>query len=122
VDILMVDDSPADADLMRIALADGWPECELRVAVDGEQALAVIDEGPVPDLVLLDLNLPRLSGHEVLATLRAAGEPDLRVVILSSSDDPADVRRSGELSARHIVKPHDLDGLFDVVACLRSLR
>jgi CheY-like chemotaxis protein len=121
VDILMVDDSRADADLMRIALADGWPESELRVAVDGEQALQVLDEGPVPDLVLLDLNLPRLSGHEVLATLRAAGEPDVRVVILSSSDDPADVRRSGELSARHIVKPRDLDGLFDVVDSLRAL-
>jgi chemotaxis family two-component system response regulator Rcp1 len=121
-DVLLVEDNAGDAELMRIALAEARPDCRLRVAADGEAALAQLLEGDVPDLVLLDLNLPRRSGHEVLADLRASDEPRLRrlpVVVLSSSGAPEDVQRSYELFASgHIVKPADLDRLFEVAKTL----
>jgi len=117
-DILLIEDSASEADLMRIALAEKWPGCTLRVVSDGEQALALLHEGPVPDLVLLDLNLPRLHGHEVLAALRASRVPEVRrlpVVVLSTSTDPEDVLRSHELFASsHIVKPQGIEGLFEM--------
>ena len=120
--ILLVDDNPGDADLMRIALAETWPGCDLRVAADGEQALAMLAGGELPDLLLLDLHLPRLSGHEVLAALRTAEAPGMRrlpIVVYSTSGAPEDVRRSYELAANsHIVKPQDLDALFEVAGAL----
>jgi two-component system, chemotaxis family, response regulator Rcp1 len=122
--ILLIEDSPSDADLMRIALAEKWPDCTLRVVTDGEDALALLHEGPVPDLVLLDLNMPRLHGHEVLAALRASRVPEVRrlpVVVLSTSTDPDDVLRSHELFASsHIVKPQGIEMLFDVVESIAS--
>jgi two-component system, chemotaxis family, response regulator Rcp1 len=119
--ILLVEDNAGDAELMRMALAEARPDCRLRVAADGEEALALLARD-VPDLMVLDLNLPRLSGHEVLADLRASRNPRLRrlpVVVLSSSGAPEDVQRSYDLFASsHIVKPADLDQLLDVVATL----
>ena len=122
--ILLIEDSPSDADLMRIALAEKWPGCTLQVVTDGEDALALLHEGPVPDLVLLDLNMPRLHGHEVLAALRASRVPEVRrlpVVVLSTSTDPDDVLRSHELFASsHIVKPQGIEMLFDVVESIAN--
>jgi two-component system, chemotaxis family, response regulator Rcp1 len=119
--ILLVEDNAGDAELMRMALAEARPDCRLHVAADGEEALALLARD-VPDLMVLDLNLPRLSGHEVLADLRASRNPRLRrlpVVVLSSSGAPEDVQRSYDLFASsHIVKPADLDQLLDVVATL----
>ena len=116
--VLLVEDNAGDAELMRIALAEARPDVALRVAADGEEALALLHEGAAPDLVLLDLNLPRLSGHEVLAAMRADEAPHVRrlpVVVLTTSAAPADVERSYELAAAgHIVKPHELDRLFVV--------
>jgi chemotaxis family two-component system response regulator Rcp1 len=120
--ILLVEDNAGDAELMRMALAEARPECRLRVAGDGEEALALLDAGELPDLMVLDLNLPRLSGHEVLADLRASRHARLRrlpVVVLSSSGAPEDVQRSYDLFASsHIVKPADLDRLFEVAETL----
>jgi two-component system, chemotaxis family, response regulator Rcp1 len=117
--ILLVEDSRGDAELFRLALAETRPDCRLRVTSDGERALALLARGELPDLVVLDLNLPRLTGHEVLADLRAAREPRLRrlpVVVLTTSAAPADVQRSYDLFASsHMVKPQDVDRLFDLV-------
>jgi two-component system, chemotaxis family, response regulator Rcp1 len=122
--ILLVDDSAGDAELFRFALAETMPDCELCVAGDGEQALELLATGRLPDLLVLDLNLPRLSGHEVLADLRASREPRLRrlpVVVLTTSAAPDDVQRSYDLFASsHIVKPQDVDRLFEVVGGLAS--
>jgi CheY-like chemotaxis protein len=116
--ILLVEDNAGDAELLRLALAEVRPDCELRVIGDGEEALELLLGGHVPDLLLLDLNLPGLSGHEVLADLRAAREPRLRrlpVVVLTSSAAPDDVQRSYDLFASsHIVKPPDADRLFEL--------
>jgi CheY-like chemotaxis protein len=120
--ILLVEDNAGDAQLMRIALAEAVPAARLSVATDGEQALAALRGGPPPDLVLLDLNLPRLSGHELLAAVRGSDDAALRrlpVVVLTTSDAAADVERSYELGASsHITKPPDIDRLFEVVATL----
>jgi CheY-like chemotaxis protein len=75
-----------------------------------------------PDLVLLDLNLPRLTGHEVLAAVRESDVPEARhtpVVVMTTSSAISDVQRSYELGARsHITKPHEIDALFLAVATL----
>src|SRR3954451_19051068 len=118
--ILLVEDNPGDAQLVRMAFAEAMPSARLSVASDGEAALAPLsDEGP-PDLLLLDLTLPRLSGHEVLASIKAdAALKRLPVVVLSSSQAEADVARSYELgAASHVTKPSDVDALFALVETL----
>ena len=119
--ILLVEDNAGDAQLMRIAFGDALPEARLSVIADGETALSTLREGGPPDLVLLDLNLPRLSGHELLAALREGEDPALRrvpVVVLSSSQAAADVRRSYELGASHVAKPQDMDGLLAIAEAI----
>jgi CheY-like chemotaxis protein len=121
--ILLVEDNPGDAQLLRLAFAEALPGARLSLAGDGEQALAVLlDGGPPPDLVLLDLNLPRVSGHEVLAAVRASADPAVRrlpVVVVTGSGAQADVERSYELGASsHVTKPADVDELFAAVAAL----
>jgi DNA-binding response OmpR family regulator len=124
--VLLVEDNAGDAQLMRIAFAEAHPSAILQLATDGERALdALVRPEPAdapPDLVLLDLNLPRLSGHEVLAAVRESDAPVARrtpVVVLSTSSTITDVQRSYELGARsHIVKPGAIDELFATVAAL----
>jgi chemotaxis family two-component system response regulator Rcp1 len=117
--ILLAEDNPGDAQLVRIALTEALPSARLSVVGDGEAALSRLREGDPPDLVLLDLNLPRLSGHEVLAAVRAADDPTVRrlpIVVLTSSQAAADVERSYELGASsHVAKPPDVDALFSVI-------
>jgi chemotaxis family two-component system response regulator Rcp1 len=124
IEILLVEDNPADVVLTEAVLAEAKVANRLWVARDGKEAMEFLrrearqPKSPRPDLVLLDLNLPRLSGHEVLAAMRAAEAPHVRrlpVVVLTTSAAPADVERSYELAAAgHIVKPHDLDQLFEI--------
>jgi DNA-binding response OmpR family regulator len=120
--ILLVEDNAGDAQLMRIAFAEALPEARLSVLSDGEAAVrTLLGGGAPPDLVLLDLNLPRLSGHEVLASVRAAPDPAVRrvpVVVLSSSRATGDVARSYELGASYVAKPHDMDDLLAVAEAI----
>lgn len=122
--VLLVEDNAGDAQLMRIAFAEVQPDALLHVATDGETALDALTHAGEehPDLVLLDLNLPRLTGHEVLAAVRASDLSLARrtpVVVLTTSSAIGDVQRSYELGARsHITKPHEIDELFTAVASL----
>jgi DNA-binding response OmpR family regulator len=122
--VLLVEDSEGGAELMRIAFGERLPDASLEVFADGERALAAHDDGRLLDwdLVLLDLNLPGVQGHDVLAALRASGDERVRrmpIVVLSHSEVLDDVLRSYDLGANsHIAKPHSLDGLFDVVETL----
>jgi len=122
--VLLVEDSEGGAQLMRIAFGERLPEAVLEVYSDGETALAELDGGRLAewDLVLLDLKLPGVQGHEVLAAIRAASDERVRrmpVVVLTHSDVLDDVIRSYDLGANsHIAKPHSLDALFDVVDTL----
>jgi CheY-like chemotaxis protein len=121
--VLLVEDSAGGAELMRIAFAERLPAADLEVVEDGEGALALLGSGrPDWELVLLDLNLPGVKGHEVLAALRASRDERVRrlpIVVLSHSEIEDDVTRSYALGANsHIAKPHSLDALFDVVDTL----
>lgn len=112
VHILLVDDNPADADLMQETLQGGRLEVSIKVACGGSEALAslrrcALDCTALPDLMLLDLNMPGVSGQDVLLEMRS--DPRLRrlpVVILSSSDAERDVSRCYEAGANcFITKP-----------------
>jgi two-component system, chemotaxis family, response regulator Rcp1 len=126
--VLLVEDNAGDAQLMRIAFAETHPGTLLDVVTDGETALSrlEVDDAPGerPDLVLLDLNLPRLTGHEVLAAVRESDAAHARrtpVVVLTTSRALGDVQRSYELGARsHITKPLEIDDLFTAVASLAT--
>jgi len=122
--VLLVEDSAGGAQLMRIAFGERLPDAVLEIYPDGERAMADLDAGRLAewDLVLLDLKLPGVGGHEVLAAVRASDDERVRrmpVVVLSHSEVIDDVLRSYDLGANsHIAKPHSLDALFEVVETL----
>jgi two-component system, chemotaxis family, response regulator Rcp1 len=123
IEILLVEDSPGDVRLTREAFKDAKVLVNLHVASDGAEAMAFLGrEGkhanePRPDLILLDLNLPKKDGRAVLAEIK--GNPSLQtipVVILTTSDSEADILKSYLLHANcYITKPVNLDGFLRVV-------
>ena len=118
--ILLVEDSAPDAMLIRQALREAGFEHEVEVVTDGEQAMARLRRGPAPDLMLLDLNLPKKDGLEVLEAIR--GDPDLRrtpVIMLSTSASARDVLACYERGANcYVVKPIDLDEFTALVQAI----
>jgi DNA-binding response OmpR family regulator len=104
--VLLVEDNLGDVLLIRQALASEPYAIDVRVARDGEQGLEVLSDLQYkPDLVILDLNLPKLSGHALLERSHIAAP----VIIFSSSSNPDDLLRAFELGAREYVqKPTDL--------------
>ena len=128
IEILMVDDSMGDVRLAQEALKEARVRNRLSVVHDGEQAMAFLrredgyGDAPRPDLVLLDLNMPRMDGREVLAQIK--GDPDLRsipVVILTSSEAERDISGAYELQANcYITKPVDLDQFITVVRSIED--
>ena len=126
--ILLVEDNPADARLVREALAESDVGAELHWVSSGEEALSFLRHGehhlnaPVPDLVLLDLNLPGLRGQEVLIEIKQ--DPALRripVVVLSSSSARRDVLDAYDAHANsYMVKPVDFDQFLVLVATIRG--
>jgi CheY-like chemotaxis protein len=128
IDILLVEDSPADVRLTREALKEAKVVNVLHTVQDGVMALAFLRrEGPYagsprPDLILLDLNLPKKDGREVLAEIKQ--DESLRripVVILTTSRAEEDVVRSYNLHANaYVTKPVDLKQFFDVVRAIEG--
>jgi len=128
IQILLVEDSPGDVDLTIEAMREAKVANELRVAIDGVIAMAFLRrEGeyaaaPRPDLVLLDLNLPRKNGTEVLAEMRA--DPLLRsipVAVLTTSKAESDILRSYELGANcFITKPVRLQEFLEVIQAIQD--
>jgi two-component system, chemotaxis family, response regulator Rcp1 len=126
VQILLVEDSPADVELTRQALAEGRVANEVHVAEDGEVAIEFLfrrgafGRAPRPDLVLLDLNLPRKDGREVLAELKS--DPDLctiPVVVLTTSAADEDILHAYRHHVNsYIRKPVRLDDLIRVVCSI----
>lgn len=113
LDILLIEDDPADADYTAAELAKWEIEHRVEVATDGEEGLGRLLDGPRPDLVLLDLNLPRLSGVEILRRVRLEDRlRDLCVIVLATSDTERDVLESERLEADgYITKPIAADEL-----------
>ena len=108
VQLLLVEDSASDILLITQTLREQPFPIDVQVAVDGEQALQVFADGHFrPDLVILDLNIPKVHGFDVL---RRCSSPEMRIVVFSSSSNPDDLRRSFELGAQEFVhKPIGLD-------------
>ncbi len=123
IQILLVEDDPGDVVITREAFAENKVRNHLSVVSDGETAMSFLRrqdsfaDAPRPDLILLDLNLPRKSGHEVLEEIKA--DPELRpipVVVLTTSDAEEDVLRSYDLHANAFVtKPVDFECFLRVI-------
>jgi len=121
MNILLVEDNPGDVRLTREALKDWRVPPHLHVASDGVEALHLLRdfESPhfAPDIILLDLNLPRLSGREVLREIKSSATfRQIPVIVLSSSNAEEDVRAAYDLQANcYVVKPVALDSFISLV-------
>jgi len=123
IEILLVEDNPGDVRLTREALKDGKIRNNLSVVMDGEEVMIYLHkegkykDAPRPDLILLDLNLPKKNGREVLADIKT--DPNLRripVVILTVSKADEDIIKSYDLHANcYIIKPVNLDRFIKIV-------
>jgi two-component system, chemotaxis family, response regulator Rcp1 len=128
VDILLVEDNPADVRLTELAFEEGRVTNHLYVAEDGVEAMAFLRRGPGhenaprPDLILLDLNLPRKDGREVLAEIKADEElKRIPVVVLTTSEDEKDILKSYNLHANcYIHKPVDFKQFMHIVQSLEG--
>lgn len=128
--LLVVEDSEADVELFREALGDVEPTVALEVVRDGEDALDLLHrrgrhhDAIRPDLVVLDLNLPRTSGLEVLQALREDEDPELRrlpIVVFTTSRSPSDVSTAYDLQASSFVtKPTAFEQYLAVVGSFRD--
>ena len=128
VEILLVEDSPGDVRLTKEAFRDANDSVRLNVASDGTLAVAFLrNEGiyadaPRPDLILLDLNLPKMDGREVLAHIKE--DDDLKTiptVILTTSEAETDIRKSYELKANcYLTKPVHLDAFESLVKSIND--
>jgi len=123
LEVLLVEDSPGDVRLTREAFRDAQALIHLHVAFDGMDAMEFLHhEGshagsPRPDLILLDLNLPRLDGREVLALIKKDDRlRNIPVVILTTSEDEVDIVKSYELHANcYLKKPVEFDAFAKLV-------
>lgn len=128
VDLLLVEDNPGDVRLTEEALREAPFRVELRVASDGVEALDFLRrrgkfaDAPRPDLILLDLNLPRINGPEVLSEIKS--DPDLKripVLVMTTSREPQDVQKAYGLNANcYITKPILLDEFIGVVKSIEN--
>lgn len=128
IDILLVEDNPGDVRLTKEALKEEKICNQLHVTMDGEEAMDFLyrrngyAQAPRPDIVLLDLNLPKKDGREVLAEIKQ--DPFLRtipVVILTTSDAEEDIVKAYDLHANcYINKPVDLQKFMDIVKRIES--
>lgn len=128
IEVLLVEDNPGDAQLTRIALEDSKISINLNVVEDGVEAMAFLRKEdkyikvPHPDIVLLDLNLPRKDGREVLAEIKA--DQHLRripVVVLTTSQSEEDILKAYNLSANcFITKPVDFDQFVKIVKSIEN--
>ncbi len=127
--ILIIEDNPGDVGLTVEALRDARIPNEVHVVMDGEEALQFLRcegkhaKAPKPDLVFLDLCIPKVDGHQVLSAMKA--DPRLRripVVVVSSSGNDRDIQAAYEEQAStYVVKPADLDEYFTAIRALKEL-
>jgi chemotaxis family two-component system response regulator Rcp1 len=128
IEVLLVEDSPSDARLTEEAFKDGKLRNRLTVVTDGLEALSYLRrqgrycDAPRPDLVLLDFNLPKMSGREVLKRIKS--DPDLQtipVVVLTTSQAEQDVLEAYQYHANcYIQKPVDLTSFLRIVGAIES--
>jgi CheY-like chemotaxis protein len=127
--VMLVEDSLADVYLVREAMREEGLECDLRVAEDGEKAIQIIDrvdqdtETPAPSMALLDINVPKKNGTQVLERLRQSARcGNIPIVMISSSDSPAERQRAFELGATdYFRKPSSLNEFMQLGKLVRRL-
>ena len=128
IEVLLIEDSPGDVRLTREAFRTANPSIHLHVASDGVEAMAFLkregphSEAPRPDLILLDLNLPRMDGREVLAQIKQhEGLRTIPTVILTTSDAEVDIAKSYQLQANcYLNKPVQLDDFESLVKSIND--
>ena len=128
VQILLVEDNPGDAELTTLALTEGKVSNNLSIVQDGIEAIAFLRQeeqyknAPRPDLILLDLNLPRKDGRETLAEIKQDVKlREIPVVILTTSESAADIADSYNLNANcYIKKPVDLEQFMGIVRSIED--
>lgn len=126
--VLLAEDNPADARLAMVAFKEGPYPCAVHIARDGVEALEFLRregrfaDAPRPTLVLLDLNMPRKDGREVLAEMKA--DPALRripVLMLTTSEAEQDLCHAYDLHANgYVIKPLDVDRFFQMVRAIET--
>jgi two-component system, chemotaxis family, response regulator Rcp1 len=128
MDVLLVEDSPGDVRLTQEAFRDANRSIHLHVATDGAEAMAFLKreasrvDAPRPDLILLDLNLPKMDGRQVLAHIKADDQlKTIPTAILTMSDAEADIQRSYQLQANcYLTKPVQLDAFEGLVRSINE--
>jgi chemotaxis family two-component system response regulator Rcp1 len=128
IQVLLVEDSPGDVRLTQEAFRDANPSIQLHVANDGVEAMAFLrhrgahTNAPRPDLILLDLNLPKMDGREVLAHIKEDEElKTIPTVILTTSESEADIAKSYQLQANcYLTKPVQLDAFESLVKSIND--
>ena len=128
IEVLLIEDNPGDVRLLQEAFRELHANIHLRVARDGAEGIEAVEKESVnkthhsPDLILLDLNLPKISGHDVLARIKS--NPHTRcipVIVLTSSRAEVDVRRAYEHHANaYLRKPSSLEGLIAAAEHIKS--
>jgi CheY-like chemotaxis protein len=128
INILLVEDNPGDVRLTQEAFKDGMLHNQLHVVMDGEAAMDCLhrrgqyENAERPDLILLDLNIPKMNGREVLAAIKQ--DPDLKripVVVLTTSQDEQDVLESYKnFASSYIVKPVNMEKFIKVVSSFKQ--
>jgi CheY-like chemotaxis protein len=125
--LLLAEDNPLDANLVKEAIRLEHLPVDVYVAEDGEQAIDFMESGhkdpacPFPHLLLLDINLPRVDGLEVLRRIRAQDKgKNLPVLVVTSSDSPSDRKETSRLGASFFRKPYSYDEFMGIGAVVRQ--
>ena len=128
IEILLIEDNPGDARLTQEALNDGKVKNNLHIVYDGVEATDFLfkrnkyKDAPRPDLIILDLNLPKKNGHEVLAEIKVDETlKSIPVIILTTSKAEEDILKSYKLQAScFLTKPIDLIGFFEMIKSIEG--
>jgi CheY-like chemotaxis protein len=124
--VFLVEDNAADVDLFRMALAEGCVECDLVVFEDGSDLVDYVrreSRGPAPDLIILDLNLPKIGGLEVLQIIRQEpGYENICIAVMSSSPSVREQAKLASFRIREFIqKPPDLEKYLEIGKTVRKL-
>jgi CheY-like chemotaxis protein len=128
IEILLIEDNPADVKLTQYAFKSSKFKYNLHVAIDGEEALDflfkrdIFKEAPKPDVILLDLNLPKIEGHEILKMIKETDDlKAIPVCVMSGSQAERDIAASYDLQANcYMLKPVDLDKIITIIASVED--